>query len=87
MARFVDDQGRENAKSFDKRVEAQAWLDEITAAQVTGMYVAPKAGLISVGDLYIRNGLVRKAISRPRRLQRANIRGHRTSSSIGRRLL
>jgi integrase len=54
MARFVDDQGRENAKSFDKRLEAQAWLDEITAAQVTGMYVAPKAGLISVGELYAK---------------------------------
>jgi integrase len=54
MARFVDEQGRENAKSFDKRLEAQAWLDEITAAQVTGMYVAPKAGLISVGELYAK---------------------------------
>jgi integrase len=54
MARFVDDQGCENAKSFNKRVEAQAWLDEITAAQVTGSYVAPKAGLISVGDLYAK---------------------------------
>jgi hypothetical protein len=54
MARFVDDQGRENAKSFDKRVDAQAWLDEITAAQVTGMYVEPKAGLISVGELHAK---------------------------------
>jgi hypothetical protein len=29
--------------------EAQAWLDEITAARVTGTYVAPKASVISVG--------------------------------------
>jgi hypothetical protein len=41
-------------KSFGKRLEAQAWLDEITNAQVTGMYVAPKAGLISVGELYAK---------------------------------
>jgi hypothetical protein len=31
MARFVDEQGRENTKSFDRQKAAQAWLDEITA--------------------------------------------------------
>jgi hypothetical protein len=39
---------------------ARAWLDEITAAQVTGTYVAPKAGRVSVGDP-TRSGLVIKA--------------------------
>ena len=52
MARFVDEQGRENTKSFDRQKAAQAWLDEITAAQVTGTYVAPKAGRVSVGELH-----------------------------------
>jgi hypothetical protein len=60
MARFVDDQGRKNTKSFDKQKAAQAWVNEITAAQVTGTYVAPKAGRVSVGDLCTRSGLVRK---------------------------
>jgi hypothetical protein len=36
LARYVDDQGCENSRSFERRVEAQAWLDEITASQVTG---------------------------------------------------
>ena len=54
LARYVDDQGQENTKSFDRKVNAQAWLDEIVATQVTGTYVAPKAGRVSVGELYAK---------------------------------
>ena len=50
LARYVDDQGREEV-AFDRRIEAQAWLDEITASQVMGTYVAPKAGQITVAEL------------------------------------
>jgi hypothetical protein len=53
-ARYVDDEGREHAKSFDRRVDAQAWLNEITASQVSGTYVAPRAGLVMVGELHAR---------------------------------
>ena len=59
LARYVDDQGRENTRSFERKM--QAWLNEITATQVTGTYVAPKAGRVTVGELYV-NGLVRKGI-------------------------
>jgi len=54
LARYVDDEGRENSRSFDRRVDAQAWLDEITAAHVTGTYVAPKAGLVTIGELHAK---------------------------------
>jgi integrase len=54
LARYVDDQGAENSKSFDRRADAQRWLDEITAAQVTGAYVAPKAGLVKVADVHAK---------------------------------
>ncbi len=54
LARYVDDQGHENTRSFERRLEAQAWLDEITAAQVTGTYVAPKAGRITVAELHAK---------------------------------
>src|SRR6188472_1834859 len=54
MARYVDEQGRENTKSFDRQKAAQAWLAEITAAQVTGTYVAPRAGRASVGELHAK---------------------------------
>lgn len=40
-ARYRDDAGREYARHFDRRVDAQRWLDETTASIVTGAYVAP----------------------------------------------
>jgi integrase len=43
-ARYRDEGGKEHARHFTRRVDAQAWLDEVTAAVVTGAYVDPKAG-------------------------------------------
>jgi integrase len=50
MARHVDECGREHAKSFGRKVDAQRWLDEATAAVVTGQYVDPKAGQVTFKD-------------------------------------
>jgi integrase len=53
MARYVDDEGHERAKAFDRKVDAQMWLDsEVTANLATGTYVAPRAGLITVEEMY-----------------------------------
>lgn len=49
-ARYRDAGGREHAKHFDRRVDAQRWLDETTAATVRGDYVDPKLGRVTVGD-------------------------------------
>ncbi|MCG5462177.1 site-specific integrase [Micromonospora sp. MED01] len=46
-ARYRDDSGKEHARHFDRRVDAQRWLDEVTAASVTGQYVDPRAGLVT----------------------------------------
>jgi len=46
-ARYRDEAGREHAKHFPRKVDAQRWLDEVTAAVVTGQYVDPKAGRIT----------------------------------------
>ena len=43
------------AAPFDRRVDAQAWLDEITAGRVTGTYMAPKAGQITVAELHAKS--------------------------------
>lgn len=43
-ARYRDDAGKEHARHFERRVDAQRWLDEVTAMVVTGAYVDPKAG-------------------------------------------
>ena len=38
--------GRQHAKHFTRKVDAQRWLDEVTASVVTGHYVDPKAGRV-----------------------------------------
>lgn len=49
-ARYVDEDGREHAKSYARKTDAQRWLDEVTASVVTGQYVDPKAGQITFRD-------------------------------------
>ncbi|MDI6912214.1 site-specific integrase [Nocardioides sp.] len=46
-ARYRDAGGREHARHFTRKVDAQRWLDEVTASVVTGQYVDPKAGSIA----------------------------------------
>ncbi len=46
-ARYRDDGGREHARHFPRKVDAQRWLDEVTASQVTGTYVDPRAGRVT----------------------------------------
>lgn len=43
-ARYRDEADKEHAKHFARKVDAQRWLDEVTASVVTGQYVDPKAG-------------------------------------------
>ena len=47
-ARYRDAAGREYARHFDRKVDAQRWLDGQTAALVTGMHIAPRAARITV---------------------------------------
>lgn len=51
-ARYVDDAGQEHAKGFARKVDAQAWLNEVTAAQVTGNYVDPRRGAVTFKAFY-----------------------------------
>lgn len=46
-ARYRDDAGKEHARHFGRKVDAQQWIDEQTAAIVTGQFVDPKAGRIT----------------------------------------
>ncbi|MGN8245274.1 tyrosine-type recombinase/integrase [Cellulomonas soli] len=47
-ARYRDDAGKEHARHFARKVDGQRWLDEVTASVVTGQYVDPKAGKITL---------------------------------------
>ncbi|TWP33537.1 tyrosine-type recombinase/integrase [Leekyejoonella antrihumi] len=52
VARYRDEAGRQHKKNFGRRVDAQRWLDETTAAIVTGRYVDPSAGKITFAAFY-----------------------------------
>lgn len=46
-ARYYDDTGKEHARHFKLKRDAQRWLDEVTTAQVVGQYVDPRAGRVT----------------------------------------
>ncbi len=46
-ARYRDAAGKEHARHFPRKIDAQKWLDEVTAAVVTGAYVDPRAGKVT----------------------------------------
>lgn len=49
-ARYRDEAGREHARHFDRKVDAQRWLDQVTASVIRGDYVDPKAGRVTVAN-------------------------------------
>jgi hypothetical protein len=50
--RYRDADGKEHARHFKRKTDAQRWLDEVTATLVTGMYVDPKAGRVTLSAFY-----------------------------------
>ena len=53
-ARYRDEAGKEHARHFVKKANAQRWLDEVTAAVVRGDYVDPAAGKVTFGQWFKR---------------------------------
>jgi integrase len=51
-ARYRDGSGKEHARHFARKVDAQRWLDEVTASIVTGAYVDPKAGRVTFASYF-----------------------------------
>ena len=51
-ARYRDADGREHSRHFSRKIDGQAWLDEVTASVVTGMYVDPDAGRLTFSDYW-----------------------------------
>lgn len=49
-ARYRDESGKEHARHFRRKVDAQQWLDAQTAKLVTGTHVDPKAGKVTFRD-------------------------------------
>src|SRR4029079_11703988 len=49
-ARYRDDAGKEHARHFARKVDAQRWLDEVNASVLTGQYVDPRAGRVTFAE-------------------------------------
>lgn len=49
-ARYRDESGKEHARHFGRKVDAQHWLDEQTSRLLMGTHVAPKHAKITVGQ-------------------------------------
>lgn len=49
-ARYRDAAGKEHARHFGRKVDAQRWLDEVAASVVTGTYVDPKTARTTVSQ-------------------------------------
>lgn len=84
-ARYVDDQGREICKRFARKADAQKWLDGVTSALVTGSYVAPEAGRMTVADVYASWSASQGHISRKDGGDPAQHLGQPGRAALGRR--
>jgi integrase len=51
-ARYRDEAGNERARHFDRKIDGQQWLDQVTSAVVTGTYADPKAGRITFAAFF-----------------------------------
>jgi integrase len=51
-ARYRDDQGKEHARHFDRKVDGERWLAAQTTAVVTGVHVVPRLGKVTVETYY-----------------------------------
>jgi integrase len=50
--RYRAPDGKEHSRHFARKVDAQQWLDRVTAAVVTGQYVNPRAGRVTFTSFY-----------------------------------
>ncbi len=51
-ARYRDESGKETSRHFDRKIDAQQWLAQVTSAVVTGTYADPKAGRITFAAFF-----------------------------------
>jgi len=86
-ARYYDEAGKEHARHFARQKDGQAWLDEITATVVTGVYVDPKAGDITVATYARQWAESRPHNARTARRVASAIKNHVEGTKLGARPL
>jgi integrase len=76
-ARYRDLAGKEHARHFERKIDGERWLDEVTAALVTNTYVDPKDKKLTVDqwcDLWIDSYAKRESTVRQAKVHLAQIR-------------
>ena len=81
-ARYRDDGGKEHVRHFDRRVDAQKWLDGVTASLVAGTHVAPKTARMTVGE-WCDTWLEGYATRRPSTVRQARVHVARIKAEFG----
>lgn len=51
-ARYRDDSGKEHARHFPRKIDAKRWLDGVTTSVITGTYVDPKSGKVTLNSFF-----------------------------------
>src|SRR3954463_2858744 len=51
LARWRDPGGRQRKRSFDRKVDAQRWLDQMRADMHRGQYIDPRAGSVRLREV------------------------------------
>jgi integrase len=71
-ARYRDLAGKEHARHFGRKVDAQDWLDEVTASVITGTYTDPKTARTTVAG-WCGTWLAGYATRRPSTVRQARV--------------
>ena len=51
LARWRDPGGRQRKKSFDRKADAQRWLDQMQAERHRGQYIDPRAATVRLEEI------------------------------------
>lgn len=81
-ARYRDAAGKEHAQHFTLKKDAQAWLDEQTAALVAGTHVAPRDARIVV-SAWCDTWLQGYGVNRPQTVRQAGVHVKRIKAAFG----
>jgi integrase len=81
-ARYRDLTGKEHARHFARKIDAQHWLDQVTASVVTGTYVSPKTARTTVGD-WCATWLAGYATRRPSTVRQARVHLRQIEAEFG----
>jgi phytoene dehydrogenase-like protein len=68
-ARYRDAAGKEHARHFARKVDAQRWLDDVTSSVVTGTYTDPRTSNVTLEDwsaIWLKGQVHLKATGRTR---------------------